>query len=250
MSYKIAIFLILVFIISSCSLETDPIVVTTINTTPPLNLLKEVRRNGVTINTYTYQDSMLQSSTSLGNSTILTEYSYSGDSIFSEQMIDGMLSFKRKYYNNSDSEGIRERSNAVGALVDVRTYTFNASDCGYQNFVTVDPIGNQTNAGNFVFNNEFCDGSFRSFDANGNLIDSDSFLNDGKPAANSSTILPFFQVSKKYNIVSYVKVVNEQIDSSRSYSAEFDYNIDNYPEEEIRTYFDGTIDEYLYFYEE
>lgn len=249
MTIRILILSFILLSVSSCSLETDPIVVTSINNTPEISLLKEVRKNGVTINTYTYQDSILLSSTILGTNTITTQYSYQGDTILSDQLIDGILTSKRKYYHTSESEGIRERRTATGEISDIRTYSFNGSDCGYQSFVTVDPLGDQTNAGNFTFSNGFCDGSFRSFDASGNLEESDSFLNDGKPAANSSTILPFFQVSKKYNIVSFVKVVDEQIDSSRSYSAEFDYNIDNYPEEEIRTYFDGTIEEYLYIYE-
>lgn len=249
MSIRISLFVLIVVSVLSCSLETDPIVITNINTTPPINLLKEIQKDGVTTSTYTYQDSVLQSSSFFGSTTIVTEYTYNNDTIISTQMSDGVLSFERKYYNVSETEGIRERRNSLGELVDVRTYTFNGSACGFQNFVTLDMMGNQTNAGNYSYSNDFCDGSFRRFDSNMELVDTDSFLKDGKPAANTSVMLPFFQIATKSNIVSFVKVVNEQIDSSKSYSAAFDYNIDQYPQEEIRTYFDGTVEEYVFIYE-
>lgn len=249
MSNKFLIFLILTLAITSCSLETEPIVITNINNAPPLKFLKEVKKDGVTTNTYIYQDSLLQSSTSIGSTNVVTDYLYINDTIFSVQILDGAIFSSRKYYNLSETQGVRERRNELGELVDIRTYTFNGSLCGYQNFVTMDAQGDQTNAVNFSFNNDFCDGNVRRFDANGDLVDFDTFLKDGKPAANSSTLLPFFQVSTRHNIISSVKVVNEIIDSSNSYSSVFDYDIDEYPQEEIRTYLDGKVEEYLFIYE-
>ena len=249
MPFKIAVFLLLGFAISSCSLDTDPIVITNINNVPPLKLLKEIKKDGEATRTYTYQDSLLQSSTSIENSNVVTDYNYINDTIFSVQRINGTVVFTRKYYNLSETQGVRERRNELGELVDIRTYTFDGSLCGYQNFVTMDAQGDQTNAVNFTFSNNFCDGTVRRFDANGDLVDFDTFLKDGKPAANSSTLLTFFQVSTKHNIISSVKVVNEIIDSSNSYSSVFDYDIDEYPQEEIRTYLDGKVEEYLFIYE-
>ena len=220
-------------------------------------LLKEQFKDGNLQLSYSFNaDSTLNETISYdeeGEPRLSMTFEYIGDNITSEtrSLESGQITGTRKYYRQSDTEGLREFYGSSGELSTISTYRFDGNVCGFTDIISFDALGNSLPNTRVEITDENCSANFYS-----KYQDDDEYLQweytrNDKFDSSNSILLPFFRIEKQNCVTKLVRRTSDgTISTNLSYDAVFEYNEDEHPIKEIRTFLDGDIVEYIYSYYE
>jgi len=254
---KLILLFLSILILHSCSKDAPSGMSNPILPIEKILLLKDRSKDGIIQISYTYNpDSTLKETISHdgeGAPRLKMTYSYVGDNIESEIILieTGEVTGARKYYKQSESEGLREFYGSDGELSTSSTYLFDESACGYTDLIPFDALGNALPKTRVEYIDENCSSKFYS-----KFQDDDEYLQweytrNDKFDSSNSTILSFFRVEIQNCVTKLLRYSSDgTLSTNLSYDAVFEYNEDNHPIKEVRTYLDGDIIEYVYSYYE
>jgi|GEM_PF-2772459 len=253
---NLLVFICLLFLISSCS-DNPTSVMMEVEPSIPVEkvlLLKEIYRDDILFSSYIFNsDSTLQSSIQYtdGEPNFETAIQYSLDEITSTttNLASGQISTSRKYSRVSDNQGKREQFNSQGELSTTTIYSFNNDPCGYISTQRIDAFNNLIYETRIDFDDENCSSIFyKNFEGTEEYVEWE-YTRIDKFDASNSIILPFFRVKKQHAVIKQIRKTSAGTTSTNlSYDAVFEFNEDDHPTKEIRTYLDGDVEVYTYVY--
>ena len=220
-------------------------------------LLKDRSQDGIIQLSYSYNpDSTLQETISYDNEGVpkfKMSFQYIGNNIDSEVTLieTGEVTTTRKYYQQSDTESLREFYGSDGLLNSSSRYLFDGNACGYTDVISFDALGNALPNTRVEYIDENCSARFYS-----KFQDDDEYLQweytrTDKYDSSNSILLPFFKIEKQNAVTKLVRRTSDgTVSTNLSYDAVFEFNDYDHPIKETRTYLDGDIVEYAYSYYE
>ncbi|MEO0473645.1 MAG: hypothetical protein AAF206_28800 [Bacteroidota bacterium] len=214
----------------------------------PGKLLRSIEQDGEAFSTYTYfPDGRLQSYTI---NTTTFAYRYAGDSMQLETMNqDGSLRLTEKYYPSSNNVVRKDQYNAQGDLREYWHYFFNDFECFFVGIGKYRPNGELYEA--IVIERDLNDCSYTATtkDSNGETQNSEAITRGDGNDPLQVVLLDFLGFDQVLLNGSYTfSDAAGEIDESRSYTAEFTFNTDNYPVWERRTFLNGEVQILNYYY--
>ncbi len=250
-------FLVIVSFLFSCGDDTP-------NTDPdpdPMEmsqkilLLKDRSQDGIIQLSYSYNpDSTLLETISYngdGEPRLKMTFNYIGNNIESDIILieSGQVTSSRKYFRQSDTEGLREFYNSDGELSTSSIYLFDGNTCGFTDILSFDALGNSLPNTRIEFTDENCSAKFYSkYQEEDEYLQWEYTRNDKYDSSNS-ILLPFFRIEKQNCVTKLVRRTSDgTISTNLSYDAVFEYNEYDHPIKETRTYLDGDMVEYVYSY--
>ncbi len=213
-------------------------------------LLKEIYQDGIMTHSYTYEDELIVTDAYYANGNLNTTsyYEYVSDSIINSVEYQNEVVALLKYYPNNNNQWIRDRYNN-DFLASSRTYSFDASSCGYSEMMEYDANGDYYSHTLIDFTDENCSSSFEHYNSDNELYTTLERTRDAYHLYNKSTFPDFFIGENTGNITTYSTYdENNELIENLSYQATFEYNEDDYPTAEHRVYVDGTETDYTYTY--
>jgi len=250
--------LLVSLLILSCSKDDE----TSEDSTATLKL-KKVYRNGEIYDEYEYNNNKISKSTYYsgsideeGNNEVwrVNYYEYVNDVVIRNSYdSDNILIYTRKYYRTTDNTQIRRDDyDTSGALYSYAIYNGYNNSCSHTSIEYFSNDDTLTSRDNIEYTDSNCSYSVTTY-TNNNLVDyQQTYIKDDKVSAYKSTVIePFALNSSKIigNTISRTfKDSNNQTNNSNSYTSDYEYNEDNYPISETRTYLDGDIVEFTYEY--
>jgi len=246
----------LIFIIFICSCSKNENVNDTIEEEqkPILLLLKERFKNETLDASYTYNpDSTLQSITTYldGEERLHTTYEYDNDIIESttNRADSGVKVSSLRYSNINSIQRKREQFNDMGQLISTSIYGFEDSSCGYVSIKRIDATNTLISDTRVDFIDHNCSSTFYKTNSGQEEYKEWEYIRNDKFDANNSTTLPFFGVDQLYGVTKLMRYgISGSLSTNLSYESSIEYNEENFPIGEIRTYLDGDIVEYTYTY--
>lgn len=216
-----------------------------------LLLIKNISKNGILITSFDYYD----------NDKLKTKFSYSGINPITSQYTytntntilqiyneSGELFSSQELYSINDESSRIDHYNSNIDLTSYRIYTFSNNSCGFDSIDLFDQSNNLVTEHMYTYFDDNC-----SADVIINNVNTGKFrieyTMDNKQYAEVSSRLPFFKRDINHNTKSLrFWFSNDQLNNDASYDSDFEYNNDNYPITETRTYLSGLIEEYTYEY--
>lgn len=212
-------------------------------------LLKVTVSDGNSVVEYTYdnQNRVISEQSYIdGNPIRREEYSYNQDEQLATINAYGSDITIHYYYQVLEyvsDEKIMSYSYRAddSTLTTIEEFTYNGSDCGYVDYKYISQIDNTTYTSTINHLGGNCDLEFETLDNNGNVYKTIS-INDDKNGAYYWSELPHIRDLAKHNpIEQTIENVSGNIDSTFSFTAEYEYNLNNYPIRAVNTYLDGNV---------
>ena len=251
--YNGIVLILVLFFFSSCGKDDDSAGFSFASS--PL-LLKEKRINNQLHSSYKYyQNGQIEESIfylpNTGTPKYKNSYTYHVDTTTRVYLdLENDLNvFTYKYYR-VDENRIRRDDYDYTELIGYRYYTFNeSSNCGYSSILTYNSFGQLRTAIDFDFLDENCSAAISvSPSINVSYLESE-FARGDKYDAHNSTRIPILGLDKLANIESYInRDESEELIQSRSFRSEYEFNVQDHPVREVRTYLDGIIEERTFSY--
>ncbi|WP_151673012.1 hypothetical protein [Patiriisocius marinus] len=248
MAIRLCILSVLMFVISSCSLNDDNSIV--IN---DALLVKSISTNGVLTESFVYDDNdhliTRLGSYELGATRIEFEYE---ENLITYNYYNDQNELVRSLENHLEG-GVFTRLDEIdvntGDVFAYRLYATNSSTCNLDSVTYFDENQEQYLNIEFDYSDQNCSAEILLIDSNPDNRSRNITVNDGKNSAIKSLGYAFYDTVFAHNRLSYTNYndANEVIPEI-SYSNEFTYNELDYPITETRTYGDERIVVYSYDY--
>ena len=216
--------------------------------------LKEVYKDGILVNTYTYDVDgnlfELHGYGISGDTTYGRIYKYFGDTLFMH--VDANFSSSgetQKFFLLNDDT--IQRASEFNGQTRIRNYIYEDDKCSYTKIVDINVDGNVSGEYCITFDLENnC--SYDYYIGCSSEI-SASYIKDDKNHYEESAVIPIFKERSSYtNLGNDLSAkwysVNGSLDSLRSFNSTYNYNDNDYPIEETRTFLNGTKEFYEYVY--
>lgn len=180
-------------------------------------------------------------------------YSYKNDTVIrTEYKPTNEIGFIIKFYSLNETQVRVDYYENINKLFDYLIYTYiNSTSCHLKNIEYYYPNGELFLNETYEYTDSNCSSTKNSTSYRENVLSStDEYEKDDKNYAyNSVTTEPFKLFNRSFfgNILSRKNYVNGSISAS-SYTSAYTYNENNYPISQVRTYTDGTIEEYTFEY--
>ena len=216
-------------------------------------LLKDVVEDGVIASSYEYyQDDKVKTRMIYNNGDLFRtdDYEYTADTTFRMAYdSDDVLYQIVKFFSVSDNVSRVETYDENSELMNYRVYTFSNHVCGFTGLEYFDDADNLICEKTFVYGEDNCSATSNSLNISGEVLSMEEWTRDGKNQNLQSTLLDFFRAESLGNTTEYKRWdENNILIESLSYESTFEYNSDDYPVSEFRTYTDGTEKNYTYTY--
>jgi len=217
-------------------------------------LLSELK-NGVTIREYTYNaEGKIKTRTVYtdeGVENFTSEYIYEADKLVELRTFAETGNTSRSEIVQIDSETMRVNGiDESGNVTTYNEYMYGDQTCGADK-ITYYGADNEVNVVfEYSYTGEKCNHTRTFRTGEGNEINSTIVETDDKRNRRTSAIPDAFRQGESKNFTNVVRTdsAGETIDA-QSYSSYFEYNSDDYPTEETRSYWNGLVDQYVYIYQ-
>lgn len=239
---KVLLSLFLISLIFSCkSDDSEP--------ESPLLLLKEIWEDGTLTNSYEYNSDSTLSRALLHNSDDIYKVLYRGDTVLYERYNDGILIESKTYYNFGDN--VRsDQFDSSNQLEISKLYKFTGNSCGYNEIELFNEFGGRTSRQIYNYTDD-CDAFITVEDNSGGIIIRSTTRRDDSNWFRRSIAISLLRQPAIGNINEVtIEDENQEVVESDSFSSIYEYNEENYPISETRTYLDGVVKEYAFTYYE
>jgi len=217
--------------------------------------LLEVKRDGQLLINYTYyDDGRIKTRTSYREDeeiNLSSEFSYEADKSIElrTEIASGIVRIFESF--NVDTEN--SRSNLVddtGEILAHNTYRFGQYDCGAVETKYFNTNNELTLSIERDFNGNNCDHTRSIRNNGGGTVSEVVYFTGDKRSPFTETHLDYLRLGSQRTIIRLEKLDLEgnPIEED-SYTAEYSFNSDDYPENETRFYLDGNVVNYTYKYE-
>jgi len=206
-------------------------------------LLKKVFKDGVLLRTLEYYDNdKLKTQTGFFVDDTFAEmrYEYDADTIYIYYYVENEFNFLfTKSYEINNSTSRMDYYNSYGDLTNYNIYSFENNSCGVSFLERFNEDGYLISNVLYNYIDENC-----SFEA---TFDDPNYKNghtlkDNKKSYEEFVISPILRQEISHNTLeSMIWDDNDQLITNYSYTSEFEYNSDDYPTKETKTYLDGDI---------
>jgi len=244
-------FCTLTLLIGSCKKDTEQ--VTPINNNTVLtgdSILYRIKKNSILISEYTYN----------ANHTVKTAKSYtdSGDleltSSFSYNTLGKLIKTNNEFSNTANNTYDSYFYNTDNLLTSIQSYQ--GTQLVFSTLIDYDASKRVSDflfysgcmyfGTNYIYNNT--NNIVKEYDSDDLVKDTTYYTYDNKKTIRikGTPKLDVYSLSVN-NIIQYIhKDIDGNIKPSDSYNAVFEYNSNNLPHKETRTYYDGTVSIYEY----
>ncbi len=228
-----------------------------VNFTPSPLLLKEKRINNQLHSSYKYYPNGLieESIFYLPNTGIpkyKDTYTYGADTTTRVRLdLENDLNVFIYRYYRVDEERIRRDDYDYVELIGYRYYNYKEiSNCGYSSILTYNSFGQLGPAVDFDFTDENCSVAVSVSPTISISYLNAEFIRGEHYDAHNSTRIPMLGIDKISIIKSYInRDESEEIITAKSFRSEYEFNEQNHPLREIRTYLDGIIHNITFTYD-
>ena len=186
-----------------------------------------------------------------GDLSFLREYEFIGDTLHRViKLGNGELLNSYKYYQINNNELRLDYFDDMGEYTSYFTYTDYIEGCGYQSVKNFRIDGMIVYEDQFDYDPNNCNYTYVQINTDGNIGLRGEVVRDDHPLRENAAIFKILYPNDARGIVSRInRNAAGDIIETTSYNATFEYNDDDLPTKEIRTYMSGNTLTYRFEYE-